>query len=205
MRPARPVRSRPEGGREETLMLKKILVGSAITVAALIGSVGTGHAGVSVDLGIHLGGPAPLAPIPSSPVLYAPTVGANLFSFDGDFYVFLGTQWYVGPGQNGPWSELPPEYVPRPVLAVPVQYYRVPPREWAHWRREAPPRWAPTWGRRWEEHRHGPPPPPEHRGVYRDDRRGEHRVAYRDDRRDDRRGDWRDRDRYRDDRRDDRR
>ena len=121
-------------------MLKKMLVGSVIGLAALAGSAGTGHAGVSVDLGIHLGAPAPLEPVPASPVYYAPTAGANLFSFDGDFYVFLGTKWYVGPAQVGPWSELPPEFVPRPVLAVPVQYYRVPPREWAHWRRDAPPR-----------------------------------------------------------------
>jgi hypothetical protein len=182
-------------------MLRKLLVGSIIAIAALAGSVGTGHAGVSVDLGIHLGAPVPLAPVPASPVLYAPTVGANLFSYDGEFYVFLGTTWYVGPRQNGPWSELPPEYIPRPVLAVPVQYYRVPPREWAHWRREAPPRWAPAWGRRWEERHHGPPP--EHHGHYRDDHPRDRHVAYRDDHRDDRRGNWRER--YRDDRREDRR
>ena len=85
-------------------MLKKMLVGSVIGLAALAGSAGTGHAGVSVDLGIHLGAPAPLEPVPASPVYYAPTAGANLFSFDGDFYVFLGTKWYVGPAQVGPWS-----------------------------------------------------------------------------------------------------
>ncbi len=181
-------------------MLRKMLVGSVLGLATLVGSAGTGHAGVSVDLGIHLGAPAPLEPVPASPVYFAPTARANLFSFDGDFYVFLGTKWYVGPAQVGPWSELPPEFVPRPVLAVPVQYYRVPPREWAHWRREAPPRWAPSWGRRWEEYRHGPPPPAEYHGHHRDDHR-DHHVSYRDDRRDDRRGDWRDRDRYRDDHR----
>jgi hypothetical protein len=201
MRLAWPARSRPEAGREETLMLRKVLVGSIIGIAAVIGSVGTGHAGVSVDLGIHLGAPAAFAPVPASPVLYAPTVNANLFSYDGDFYVFLGSRWYVGPAQTGPWTELPPEYIPRPILAVPVRYYHVPPREWTHWRREAPPRWAPAWGRRWEEHRHGPW---DHRGYghHRDDRHDRH-VAYRDDHRDDRRGDWRDRDRY--DRREDRR
>src|SRR4030095_13020442 len=172
-------RAADERGKGETLMLKKMLVGSVIGLAALAGSAGTGHAGVSVALGIHLRAPAALAAVPARTAYYAPTAGANLFSFDGDFYVFLGTKWYVGPAQVGPWSELPPEFVPRPVLSVLVQYYRVPPREWAHWRRDAPPRWAPAWGRRWEEHRHGPPPP--YHGSYRDDRR-EHRVAYRADR-----------------------
>jgi len=178
-------------------MLKKMIVGGVIGIAALAGTAGTSHAGMSVDLGIHLGAPAPLEPIPASPVSYASSVNANLFAYDGLFYVFMGNGWYVGVGQNGPWSELPPEYVPRPILAVPVRYYHVPPREWAYWRREAPPRWAPAWGRRWEERRHGPPPP-EHHAYYRDDHRGDHHVAYRDDRRDDRR--W-DRDRYPYDRR----
>jgi len=186
-------------------MIKKMLLGAVIGIAALGASVGTSQAGVSVDLGFHFGEPQSFAPVPQSPVLYAPRVDANLFSYDGGFYVFVGSKWFFGPAQSGPWSELPPEFVPRPILAVPVRYYHAPPREWAHWRREAAPRWTPMWGRRWEEHRHGPPPLPDHHGYYRegsyrDDHR-DHRVAYRDDRRDDRRNDgWRDRD-YRYDRR----
>ena len=180
-------------------MIKKMLLGAVIGIAALGASVGTSQAQVSVDLGFHFGEPPSFAPVPQSPVLYAPTVDANLFSYDGGFYVFVGSKWFFGPAQNGPWSELPPEFVPRPILSVPVRYYHLPPREWAHWRREAPPRWTPMWGRRWEEHRHGPPPLPDHHGYYRegsyrDDHR-DHRMAYRDDRRDDRRNDyWRDRD-----------
>ena len=183
-------------------MLKKMIVGGVIGIAALAGTAGTSHAGVSLDLGFHLGAPAPFEPIPASPVAYAPSVNANLFSYDGQFYVFMGTGWYVGVSQNGPWSEVPPEYIPRPILAVPIRYYHVPPREWTYWRRDAAPRWAPAWGhrweeRRWEERRHGPPPP-EHHAYYHDDHRGDHHIAYRDDHRDDRR--W-DRDRYPYDRR----
>ena len=160
-------------------MLGRILVGGFIAVAALAGSTGTGHAGVSVDLGIHFGSPPQLAPVPASRVFYAPSVSANLFSYNREFFVFLGGVWYVGPGHNGPWAELPPQYVPRPILAVPVRYYRERPREWAHWRHEAPPRWAPAWGHRWEErrverHRHAA-----YRGEHRDDRHG----GYRGDRR----------------------
>ena len=118
-----------------------------------------------------------LAPVPASRVFYAPSVSANLFSYNREFFVFLGGVWYVGPGHNGPWAELPPQYVPRPILAVPVRYYRERPREWAHWRHEAPPRWAPAWGHRWEERR------AERHQAYRDEHRGDRHKGYRDDRR----------------------
>jgi hypothetical protein len=162
-------------------MLRQMFVGSVMAVAALVGSASTGHAGVSVDLGIHLGSPPQFQQVPETPVSYAPGVGANLFMYDGQFFAFRGGVWFGGPGYNGPWSEVRPEYVPRPILAVPVQYYHERPREWSHWRREAAPRWGSTWGRRWEERR------PEHPAIYRDDHRGEHHAAYRDERRDDRR------------------
>ncbi|MDP2703004.1 MAG: hypothetical protein Q8P98_13140, partial [Candidatus Rokubacteria bacterium] len=101
------------------------------------------------------------------------------------------------PGYAGPWSEVRPEYVPRPILAVPVRYYHERPREWAHWRHEAAPRWGSTWGRRWEERR------PEHPAVYRDNHRGEHHTTYLDDHRGDRvRAYW---DEHRNGRYDDRR
>ena len=187
---------------EETLMLKKMLVGLVIGAAALAGSAGTGHAGVSVDLGFHFGAPPAFEPVPSSPVMYAPSVGANLFSYGGEYFVFLGTTWYVGAGANGPWSELPPYYVPRPLLAVPVHYFHDRPREWAHWRRDAPPRWERSWGSRWEERytdRH-------HSWV--DEHRDVRHTVYRDAPRDDRRGAYGHpvyHDDHRDDHRDDRR
>ena len=92
-------------------------------------------------------------PLPGSPIEYAPAVGVNLFSYGGEFFVFSNGGSYVGAGHNGPWAQLPPQYVPRPILAVPVRYYHERPREWAHWRHEAPPRWSPSWGNRWEERR----------------------------------------------------
>src|SRR5713101_7446270 len=130
-------------------MLRKILVGGFIAVAALVGSTGTGHAGPRVDLGIHFAFPPRLAPVHASPVFYAPSVRANFFSYNRDFFVFRSGVWYVGPGHNGPWAVLPLRHVPRPILAVPVRYYHARPGEWAHWHHEAPPRWAPTWGHRW--------------------------------------------------------
>lgn len=190
-------------------MLRKMLIGGVMVVAAVVGSAGPGHAQLSVDLGFHFGSPPQFEQVPASPVQYAPAVGANLFSYDGQYYVFLGTNWYVGRGHNGPWAELPPQYVPRPILAVPVGYYHSRPREWTSWRHDAPPRWGPSWGNRWEDH-HGDRyrgysndrrdvRPTAYRNDHRDDRYSDRHESYRDDHRDDRRGG------YRDDHRDDRR
>ena len=91
-------------------MLRKLVIGGIIAAATLVGSAGTGHAGLSVDLGIHLGTPPIFEPVPASPVQYAPAVGVNLFSYGGEFFVFSNGGWYVGAGHNGPWTQLPPRY-----------------------------------------------------------------------------------------------
>jgi hypothetical protein len=121
-------------------------------VAALVGIAAPGHAAVTVNLGINLGVPPPLVIVPGTAVAYAPGVAANYFFYAGQYYVFNGGVWYMAPRFNGPWVALAPAYVPRPVLAVPVQYYRRVPEGWKHWRRQEPPRWANTWGRQWQEH-----------------------------------------------------
>ena len=126
-----------------------------LAVAALMPSfllATAGHAGVSVHIGIDLPGPPELVPVPGTAVLYAPAVPANYFFYAGQYYAFEAGVWYVGPGYNGPWGVVAPELVPRPILAVPVRYYRVPPPAWHAWRRETPPHWEPQWGRRWVEH-----------------------------------------------------
>ena len=165
-------------------MAKKLVIGGLIALAALVAPAGASYAQVSADLGIHFGSSAPqFMPVPSSPVLYAPSVGVNLFSYDGMYYVFIGGGWYVGPGHEGPWTVVRPEFVPRPILAVPVRYYHDRPHEWAHWRHDGPPRWASHYGRHWEDRRY------EH-GYYRDDRHGYYRDERHDYYRDEHRG-WR--------------
>src|SRR5262249_58943666 len=57
----------------------------------------------------------------------------------------------MGRGYKGAWALVAPEYVPRPLLAVPIHYYRVPPAEWKHWHADAAPHWVPVYGRRWED------------------------------------------------------
>jgi len=152
-------------------MLRRMVLGG-LMVVLLMGLVGSGEAAVRVNIGIDLPAPPPLVVVPGTPVSYAPGGPANYFAYGGRYYVFTNGGWYVGPGYNGPWAVLPPAYVPQPILRVPVRYYHVAPASWNHWRREAPPRWAPAWGQRWHgpEHRwHGP----QHR-----DRRDGHRDGH---------------------------
>jgi hypothetical protein len=109
---------------------------------------------VSVNIGINLPTPPSLVIVPGTPVAYAPALPANYFSYGGQYYVFSSNAWYVAPRYNGPWVVVSPAYVPLPILSVPVRYYRVAPPHWKQWRREAPPRWDPTWGGSWKaEHK----------------------------------------------------
>jgi len=119
----------------------------------LIGSARLADAQVSVNIGINLPGPPRLVAVPATPVvMYAPSVGANYFFYGSRYYVFANDGWFVSPGYNGPWTIVAPEFVPRPILRVPVQYYRVPPPGWKGWQRASAPRWEPRWGQRWAEH-----------------------------------------------------
>jgi len=124
---------------------------AGLIAAALLGSAGLTQAQVSVDIGVHLGSPPPLVAVPETPVSYAPSVNGNFFFYDGGYYVYRRGAWYMAPRYNGPWAVVAPEYVPRPLLAVPIRYYRVPPAEWKHWHAEAAPHWVPVYGRRWED------------------------------------------------------
>ena len=146
---------------------------AGLVMAAVLGSAGLAPAQVNVDIGIHLGSPPPLVAVPESPVMYAPSVNGNFFFYQGGYYVFRRGAWYMAPRHDGPWAVVAPEYVPRPLLFVPVRYYRVPPPEWKGWHAEAAPHWLPAYGRRWEERRE--PVRGEHRAERREQRREEDR------------------------------
>ena len=151
-------------------MMHRTLGIVAIALACLVGTPIAGRAGVSVDIGINLPAPPPLVAVPGVPVMYAPGAPANYFFYGGSYWVFANGIWYEGGGYDGPWVAVAPAFVPRPLLAVPVRYYHVPPPAWARWRRERPPHWEAHWGRSWREH------PAERARV-------ERRERHRDDRR----------------------
>ena len=155
-------------------MLRRVIA-IAFACAAILPCASPSFAQVHVNIGINLPAPPQLVPVPSVPAIeYAPRVDGNYFAYDGQYWVFSNGAWYASRGYNGPWYVVRPELVPRPLLGVPVQYYRRPPVAWRRWRRENAPRWEARYGRRWDERRHeGQAFPRERQEDRRDDRRDE--------------------------------
>jgi len=129
-------------------MIRRTIIGSLVALA-LVGSLGLRPAAANVSIGINLIAPPQFVVVPGTPVAYAPAVPANYFFYGGQYYVFGQGAWFTSYGYNGPWAVLAPAYVPRPLLTVPVGYYRAAPWQWRHWHRAAPPHWAPAWGHDW--------------------------------------------------------
>lgn len=105
-----------------------------LSLAAALMGPAPAHADVNV--GINIGTPAPppvvvtaphLVLVPASPVYYAPGVSYNLFVFGGRYYSFHEGVWFHSATGKGSWTVLAVERVPRPLLAVPVTYYKIPP------------------------------------------------------------------------------
>ena len=71
--------------------------------------------------------PPPLVVVPGSPVFYAPGARMNFFAYGGRYYTFHEGAWFVATTYGSPWETIAPARVPRPVLAVPVAYYKIPP------------------------------------------------------------------------------
>lgn len=159
--------------------MRRWIIRGGLVALALVLSAGLAQAAVHVSIGINVPGPPQLVAIPGAPVSYAPAVPGNYFFYGGRYYVFTNGAWYVSRGYNGPWAALGPQYVPAPLLTVPVQYYHAPPVAWRQWRREEPPRWDGRWGR------HGNDRRAEHRPAARHENhrdRGEHRGEHHEDR-----------------------
>jgi hypothetical protein len=127
-----------------------------VALAALVPAVASAQVGVRVDIGIHLPAPPQLVVVPQVPAVRyvpAPPVPGNLFFYGGQYWAFVSGVWHVSAGYNGPWIVVAPQYVPRPVLLVPVRYYHVPPGHWKQWERSRPPHWSDEWGREWADKR----------------------------------------------------
>jgi hypothetical protein len=161
-----------------------------IWVCMLLG-VG-GSAAAEVSIGINIGGYPDLVAVAGYPVYYAPQLGANLFFYDGLYWVYAQDRWYASSWYNGPWDLVSPEAMPLFVLRVPVRYYREPPSYFRGWGPEAPPRWGEHWGADWDQHHSGwdrwdrgseppPAPLPNYQRQYSGDRypRGDEQQALR--------------------------
>jgi hypothetical protein len=126
----------------------RTLVLAAATAAAFLGltqeparaqNVSVGISTPSVNFGLNIGAPPPLVAVPGVPVQYAPSVPHNYFTYGGYYYLFHEGGWFYSARYNGPWMSLVIHQVPRPILAVPVTYYKHPP---GHWKKHGPPPWA---------------------------------------------------------------
>jgi len=126
-----------------------VIVVASILVAAATGLLGAIPAQAdNLSIGINIGSPPPpiivamppqLVVVPGTPVYYAPGLNVNFFFHKGRYYTFHNGAWFVGAAHNGPWTFVAVEHMPQPILAVPVQYYKVPP---GHWKKGGPPPWA---------------------------------------------------------------
>lgn len=110
---------------------------------------------MSISIGIDFQEYPEFVLVPGYPVYYAPQLQANLFFYDGDYWIYQNDNWYQSSWYNGPWWLVDPEDVPEFILRVPVRYYLMPPTYFIGWWSEAPPRWGDHWGHDWEQHRHG--------------------------------------------------
>lgn len=133
-----------------------VLIALLIALVAAVPSAVQAQVQVHVDIGFRLPAPPPLVVVPQVPaVRYVSSLSTqgNLFFYDGQYWAFAYQGWYVSGGYNGPWVYVAPQFVPRPVLLVPVQYYHVPPGHWKKWERSRAPHWREDWGPEWADKR----------------------------------------------------
>jgi len=68
-------------------------------------------------------------------------LSVNFFKYGRRYYTFQNGAWFTAATYNGPWAFIAAQRVPRPVVAVPVAYHKVPPGH--HMKRKGgPPPWA---------------------------------------------------------------
>jgi hypothetical protein len=120
----------------------------AAAVAMLLSGASATASDVKINIGlgvpavpppIVLTTPPQLVVVPGTPVYYAPDVSANLFFYKGRYYTVANGVWLMALAYNAPWAVIQIGKVPPPVLAVPVEYYKIPP---GHLKKQGPPPWA---------------------------------------------------------------
>ncbi len=135
----------------------------ALLVSMALGAVAS-QAQTQVDINISVPGASigihtPRYPgfvrVASYPVYYAPRQAANLFFYEGLYWVYQHDTWYSSAWFDGPWYEVGSQRVPQYVLRIPVRYYRDPPGYFRGLPLDEPPRWGEHWGNDWQQRRSG--------------------------------------------------
>ena len=140
------------------------MLAGLVGLAAIFGVAAHGAAEVNVNINIGAPPPAPIViaepppmlVVPQAPhVYYAPSVTYDFFYYGGRYYTFHQGGWYWSGSVHGPWGHIHVGSVPRPVLGVPIAYYKVRPVTWRKHKKHGPPPWAPAHGyRRNGKHKH---------------------------------------------------
>jgi len=112
-------------------MGQKVVMTFVVVGAAVLWALAA-EAQVSVNVNIApppviFPAPPRVVVVPNTPVYYVPDTSYNIFVYENRYYAFHDGGWFVATAHGGPWAFVPVERVPRPVVAVPVKYYKVPP------------------------------------------------------------------------------
>jgi hypothetical protein len=101
-----------------------------ITVAAA-----QAEAGVSADINLHVGRPAPMVVferepdvilVPNTRVYSVSGLDYDLFRYGQYWYINDGGYWYRARNYRGPFAAIQFNVVPRPIIYVPARYHRHP-------------------------------------------------------------------------------
>ena len=132
------------------------LVGLGAVLA--VASPGAADVNVSVNIcappPIVIAQPPPMIVVPRTTVYYAPSVDYDFVYYGGRYSPVHEGGWDWSGSVHGPWGFIEIGHVPRPVLAVPIAYYKVRPVAWRTYKHHGPPPWAPAHGYR-RHHGHG--------------------------------------------------
>ena len=118
------------------------MLASAVAMLCLGGTATASDVKINIGLGVPpivLTAPPQLVVVPGTPVYYAPDVSANLFFYKGRYYTVANGVWAMAPAYTGPWAVIQIGQVPAPVVAVPIEYYKIPPGQL---KKHGPPPWA---------------------------------------------------------------
>jgi hypothetical protein len=111
-------------------MGKTLMVALAVVGAVLSTAPGEAQVSMNVNIGpppVIFAAPPRVVVVPQTAVYYAPDTSYNVFLYEGRYYSFHNGAWFLATSHGGPWAFVPVERVPRPVVLVPVRYYKIPP------------------------------------------------------------------------------
>lgn len=111
-------------------MGKTMIVAMVVMGAVMSALPAEAQVSVKVNIGpppVIFAAPPRVVVVPQTPVYYAPDTSYNVFFYDGRYYSFHNGAWFLARAHGGPWAFVPVEQVPRPVVLVPVRYYKIPP------------------------------------------------------------------------------